>query len=130
MILEPMTTNGKTIETKMVETVVDEDYLLTFSDGLGKLITHVKLKREENYDEWSNAIEMALDSKSKLGFINGHIAQPGSEDLKLKRWLNVNSMIGSWFLNTVERTLRSMISKSRIARTYGMNSSNSLVLQI
>lgn len=55
------------------------------SDGPGTLISHVQLKENKdvnNYDEWSNAIELALEAKQKLGFIDGTIVMPDEDDPK------------------------------------------------
>lgn len=58
------------------------------------------------------AIRLALRSKKKLGFLNGLI--PKSEDYpdKEEQWWGINTLVGSWILNTVESTLRSSITYS------------------
>lgn len=66
-----------------------------------------------NYLTWARAMKMAMDSKSKLGFIDGSIiaAMPVTP-LKKQAWLKCNSMISSWILNLVS----SQISTSVIYR--------------
>lgn len=39
----------------------------------------------KNFDEWMDAIEMELESKNKLGFLDGSITQPNENDVKYKR---------------------------------------------
>lgn len=98
--------------TKKVVLMNDEAYLLMSSDSTGMLITHVQLKENKdvnNYDEWSSAIELMLEAKEKLGFINGTIVKPEEDDPKLKKWWSMNTMIGSGLLNTIQPSLHSSI---------------------
>ena len=57
---------------------------------------------EYNYPMWSRAMIMALDAKSKLGFIDGTVnASMAITPLEKKAWSKCNSMIFSWILNSV-----------------------------
>lgn len=67
----------------------------------------------DNYLTWARAMKMAMDSKSKLGFIDGSIiAAMAVTPLKKQAWSKCNSMISSWILNLVS----SQISTSVIYR--------------
>lgn len=48
----------------------EDEYYLAFNDGPGTLTTLVQFK-DNNFDEWTEAIEMVLESKNKLGFLMG-----------------------------------------------------------
>ena len=54
-------------------------YFLSNSDnpGVSLVVQHLT---EENYSTWSRAILIALDAKTKLGFIVGSIPKPESID--------------------------------------------------
>lgn len=92
----------KTIEKLIVQKYdEDDEYALLFNDGPGILITHVQLK-DNNFEEWTEAIEMALESKNKLGFLDGSILQHSEGDAKFRRWKKINTLIESWILNTIE----------------------------
>ena len=57
---------------------------------------------KDNYPTWARAMRMALDAKSKLGFVDGSIiASMAITPLKKKAWSKCNSMISSWILNLV-----------------------------
>ncbi|KAL4611575.1 hypothetical protein ACB092_08G134700 [Castanea dentata] len=57
---------------------------------------------EDNYPTWARATKMALDAKSKLGFVDGSMtASMAVTPLEKKAWSKCNSMISSWILNCV-----------------------------
>lgn len=58
-----------------------------------------------NYNTWFRAMNMALIAKNKLGFVDGSIPQPTSEDLLYGAWRRCNSMVISWILNSVFREI-------------------------
>ena len=57
---------------------------------------------EDNYPTWARVMKMALDTKSKLGFVDGSItASMAVTSLEKKAWSKCNSVISSWILNCV-----------------------------
>ena len=57
---------------------------------------------EDNYPTWACAMKMALDAKSKLGFVDGSITTSMAvTPLEKQAWSKCNSMISSWILNCV-----------------------------
>ena len=54
-------------------------YFLSNSDnpGVSLVVQHLI---EENYSTWSRAVLIALDAKSKIGFIDGSLLKPQSVD--------------------------------------------------
>ena len=65
---------------------------------------------EDNYPMWSRAVIMALDAKSKLGFIDGTVnASMAITPLEKKAWSKCNSMIFSWILNSVSPHLTASV---------------------
>ncbi|XP_075665699.1 uncharacterized protein LOC142635429 [Castanea sativa] len=78
---------------------------------------------EDNYPDWARAMRMALDVKSKLGFVDGSIiASMAITPLEKIAWSKNNSMISSWILNSVSPH----ISRSVIYRNTAMKVWNSL----
>ena len=78
---------------------------------------------EHNYPNWARAMCMALDAKSKLGFVDGSItASMAITPLEKIAWSKNNSMISSWILNSVSPH----ISGSVIYRNTAMEVWNSL----
>ncbi|KAL9228104.1 hypothetical protein vseg_003718 [Gypsophila vaccaria] len=70
-------------------------YAIALNDSPGTKITHVVLKGS-NYEEWVKGFRVLLGAKRKLGFINGNLPQPDSEDLD--DWLTADYMIIAWVL--------------------------------
>ncbi|KAI9176554.1 hypothetical protein LWI28_004179 [Acer negundo] len=57
----------------------------------------------DNYYTWKRAMTLALNSKNKLGFVNGSIKAP-SEEINPEGyavWSRCNDMIRSWIINTL-----------------------------
>ena len=51
---------------------------------------------KDNYPTWARTMKMALDAKSKLGFVDGTItASMAVTPLEKKAWSKCNSMISS-----------------------------------
>lgn len=40
----------------------------------------------KNYLEWSQSVRLVIDSKGKLGYLNGEVKLSASNDLKYKQW--------------------------------------------
>ena len=57
---------------------------------------------EDNYPTLARAMRMALDAKSKLGFVDGSHTKPSSPaDISL--WERCNDMVLSWILNSIDK---------------------------
>ncbi|XP_019158327.1 PREDICTED: uncharacterized protein LOC109155052 [Ipomoea nil] len=54
-----------------------------------------------NYHPWSSAMEMALLSKNKLGFVDGTIEVPSVADVKFPYWKRCNNMVSTWITRSV-----------------------------
>ncbi|XP_071712240.1 uncharacterized protein [Rutidosis leptorrhynchoides] len=70
------------------------------SDTSGASLITQKLKGTENYNVWSCAIKLALQTKNKLGFIDGSCLRFQFEDdeVLLGQWDWCNSVVLSWIL--------------------------------
>ncbi|RVW61808.1 hypothetical protein CK203_065635 [Vitis vinifera] len=58
---------------------------------------------KENYLAWKRAMILALNSKNKLGFVNGSIKTPLEETDPegYATWSWCNDMVHSWIVNTL-----------------------------
>nr|GMD58905.1 uncharacterized protein LOC109155052 [Ipomoea batatas] len=54
-----------------------------------------------NYHPWARAMEMALLSKNKLGFVDGTIEVPSIDDVKFPYWKRCNNMVSTWITRSV-----------------------------
>nr|GMC73275.1 retrovirus-related Pol polyprotein from transposon TNT 1-94 [Ipomoea batatas] len=84
-------------------------YELNSNDNPGNVITQVRLRGDENYDEWARAMKTSLRARRKWGFVEGTILEPKPESIEYEDWWIVQSMLVSWIQNTVEPELRSTI---------------------
>ncbi|KAH1053067.1 hypothetical protein GYH30_022379 [Glycine max] len=53
----------------------------------------------DNFGAWRRAVVIALESKNKMGFIDGSILQP-QDPTKLSLWKRNDSIVRSWLLNS------------------------------
>ena len=90
------------------EIVVVEDssspYFLHNGDHPGLVLVSNPLTGA-NYHTWRRAMLMALTVKNKVGFVDGMISRPNTNDLIFGAWNRCNSMISSWIINSVNRDI-------------------------
>lgn len=78
-------TDEKKNETNMVKAPSSQDavmlspYYLHDSDEPRNIITTVQLKGE-NYEDWAKNVRNALHTKRNIGFINGTLKKPTTEE--------------------------------------------------
>ena len=58
-----------------------------------------------NYHTWRRAMLMALTAKKKIGFVDGTIPRPNSNDIMYNARCRCNSMVFSWIINTVAKDI-------------------------
>ena len=75
-------------------------YFLHSADHPGLTLVALRLDGT-NYDDWDAAMRIALDSKGKLGYVDGSLVRPDESDPNFPLWSRCNSMIKSWILNSV-----------------------------
>jgi hypothetical protein len=58
----------------------------------------------DNYSVWKRVMTMTLNSKNKLGFVNGTIKAPSEETNPngYATWSCYNDMVHSWIINTLD----------------------------
>ena len=91
-------------------------YFLSNSDnpGVSLVVQHLT---EENYSTWSRAVLIALDAKTKLGFIDGTLPKPESVDHPCYfAWCKCNSTVLAWLFNSVSKDLQSSVVYFKTAR--------------
>lgn len=75
------------------------------SDTTGVSILSLKLSGTENYKVWSCAMILALETKNKLGFVDGTITRPTDNEILGKQWDRCNSVVLSWILGSISEEL-------------------------
>ncbi|CAA7016026.1 unnamed protein product [Microthlaspi erraticum] len=83
---------------------VHSPYYLTSGDNPGHSIISEVLDGS-NYDNWRIAMNIALDAKNKLAFIDGSIVRPSESEQIFRIWSRCNSMVKSWILNSVSKEI-------------------------
>ncbi|XP_071687950.1 uncharacterized protein [Rutidosis leptorrhynchoides] len=71
------------------------------SDISSAPLINVKLKGTENYKSWSCAIELALQTKNKMGFINGTFKRSEDNEVLGIQWDRCNAVVLSWILSSI-----------------------------
>lgn len=75
------------------------------SDTTGVSILNMKLTGTENYKVWSCAMILALETKNKLGFVNGTVVRSVDNEVLGKQWDMCNFVVLSWILGSVSEDL-------------------------
>ncbi|XP_075080231.1 uncharacterized protein LOC142165758 [Nicotiana tabacum] len=108
---------GDTIEEQDVEEhstmqesiVIDRNHPLYLhpSDGPNSLSLGFQLIEMENYTIWSQAMEVSLLTRNKLGFVDGSIARDTFGTRFNHLWDRCNAIVKSWLMHNVSRDLLS-----------------------
>lgn len=88
--------------SEMSKSDIFNPYFTHHSDHLGLVLVSKPLNGD-NYAGWKRAMTLALNSKNKLGFVNGTIKAPLEETDPegYATWSHCNDMVHSWIINTV-----------------------------
>nr|GMD60533.1 retrovirus-related Pol polyprotein from transposon TNT 1-94 [Ipomoea batatas] len=99
------------VDSKKVEQMkrVISPYDLNSNDNPGNIITQVRLRGDENYDEWACAVRTSLRARRKCDFVEGTIPEPDKELSVYDDWWTVQSMLVSRIRNTIDSDLRTTI---------------------
>ncbi|KAK0598594.1 hypothetical protein LWI29_036139 [Acer saccharum] len=81
---------------------ISNPYFTHHSDHPG-LVLISKPLNGENYSTWKRAMTLALNSKNKLGFVDGSINSPSktADPENYAAWSRCNDMVHSWIINTL-----------------------------
>ncbi|KAL5825696.1 hypothetical protein ACOSQ3_021759 [Xanthoceras sorbifolium] len=84
------------------KSVLSDPYYTHHSDHPG-LVLNSKILNRDNYSAWKRAMILALNSKNKLGFVNGTIKAPSeaADPEDYATWSRCNNMVHSWIVNTL-----------------------------
>ncbi|XP_019462962.1 PREDICTED: uncharacterized protein LOC109361889 [Lupinus angustifolius] len=59
----------------------------------------------ENYQPWSRAMLMALETKNKLEFVDGSLPRPPLNDPAFTAWKRCNNLVVSWLTQSIEPSI-------------------------
>ncbi|XP_071729147.1 uncharacterized protein [Rutidosis leptorrhynchoides] len=85
------------------------------SDISSTPLINVKLKGTENYKSWACAMELALQTKNKIGFINGTLKRDEGNEVLAVQWDRCNAVVLSWILGSMTEELYNGQIYSKIA---------------
>ncbi|GKB22090.1 hypothetical protein Tco_0856013 [Tanacetum coccineum] len=75
------------------------------------------LEGTENYKIWSVAVQLALHTINKLGFINWKCVKNKNDDMLEEQWNRCNSVMLSWILGCISQDLYRGQIYYKIAKT-------------
>ena len=90
-------------------------YYLGPHDRPGDFITPTRL-RGDNYDEWANDIQTALEARHKFVFLNGSIITIPVLPCMQDDWNTLQAMLISWLMNTIDLEVKAMLPKYKDAK--------------
>ncbi|XP_019415976.1 PREDICTED: uncharacterized protein LOC109327330 [Lupinus angustifolius] len=59
----------------------------------------------KNYHSWARGINLAIESKNKIQFIDGSIPKPLIDDILYRPWIRCNTMVLSWLQHSVQESI-------------------------
>ncbi|XP_071712675.1 uncharacterized protein [Rutidosis leptorrhynchoides] len=78
---------------------------IRLSDTSTTALVSLKLKGTENYNVWSRAMTLALQTKNKFGFVDGSCIKSQTDNVLMLQWDRFNSVVLSWILNSISEEL-------------------------
>ncbi|KAL5777099.1 hypothetical protein ACOSP7_010025 [Xanthoceras sorbifolium] len=89
---------------------ISNPYFTHHSDHPG-LVLISKPLTGDNFSTWKRAMTLALNSKNKLGFVNGSIKAPSEETdpESYAAWSQCNDMVHSWIINTLSPEISDIV---------------------
>jgi len=82
----------------------ESEYFVHPSEGPNSLTVSPKLN-VSNYLAWKHLMQRTLGTENKLGFINGNIPIPNSDDLLRSAWERCNHLVQSWIINSLSESI-------------------------
>jgi hypothetical protein len=86
----------------------ESEYFAHPSEGPNSLTVSPKLNGS-NYLAWKRSMERAFGTKNTLGFINGNIPVPDSDDLLHSAWERCNHLVQSWIINSLSEFVAQIV---------------------
>ncbi|KAL8159130.1 hypothetical protein V2J09_000667 [Rumex salicifolius] len=68
-------------------------------------VLSTELLNDNNYYQWKRSVEVSLNAKNKLSFVNGTYRKPTADPSKIARWDRCNSMVIAWLQHLVEKDI-------------------------
>ena len=81
------------------------DHLYLHPQDIGAQLITFKLEGTENYKVWAAAVQLALHTRNKLGFVTGNCVRDPSDALYQNQWDRCNSVVLSWILGCISQDL-------------------------
>ena len=70
----------------------------------------------QNYLKWSQAVELYLKARGKMGHLDGRVTAPSTTDPGYDRWEIENSVIMSWLINSMVPELGESFYRMKTAK--------------
>ncbi|CAH9092301.1 unnamed protein product [Cuscuta epithymum] len=62
----------------------------------------------DNFSAWKKSVVMSFTVKNKLGFLDGSIKQPSTDDqMRYSSWYRINALLLSWLMYSISPDIRS-----------------------
>ena len=101
-VVQPIVDRERAVAPPALNPLADilSPYYLHPGESPGLVLVSAPLT-ETNYYAWSKAMRMALQSKDKLGFIDGVIQEPPVGDPLRRAWERNNTMVMAWITRSL-----------------------------
>ncbi|XP_048620291.1 uncharacterized protein LOC125590664 [Brassica napus] len=83
----------------------ENSYYLNSSDHAGLKLVTDRLTFGADFHSWRRSVQMALNVRNKLGFVDGTIRKPSSTSRDSGSWSRCNDMVSTWLINSVSKNI-------------------------
>ncbi|GJV69414.1 ribonuclease H-like domain-containing protein [Tanacetum coccineum] len=97
-------TRGGSSASEASKLIFGDELYLHPTDASSTPLINLKLTGINNYNVWSHAMTLALNSKNKLGFIDGKCKKPTDKSV-VNQWEMCNSVVMGWLLGSISEEL-------------------------
>ncbi|KAL6125297.1 hypothetical protein ACLB2K_073356 [Fragaria x ananassa] len=86
------------------------------SDQLGAILVP-QASVEDNFSAWIESMDMAIQIKNKIGFVNGTLTKLVKNPNELNQWNRCNILVKTWLLASMSKEISKSFSHCKDART-------------
>ncbi|KAL6129706.1 hypothetical protein ACLB2K_073055 [Fragaria x ananassa] len=88
---------------------------LHHSDQLGAVLVAQPLM-EDNFNEWTSSMSMALKIKNKLGFVLGTQTRPLVNPEEQQQWERCDTLVKTWLIASMSKALSGSVKNCKTSR--------------
>ncbi|XP_010480765.1 PREDICTED: uncharacterized protein LOC104759556 [Camelina sativa] len=83
----------------------ENPFFLHSFDHAGMSIVSDRLSSGADFYSWRRSVQVALNFRNKLGFIDGTLKKPADDHRDFGTWSRCNDIVSTWIINSVDKKI-------------------------